>query len=168
MPARLLAGYWQRNFLCEFTENCFAVFDQSSDVILLTWYYCRLYFFLWIPCDYPLNGSLKDFLSNHRRVNTIQFHSISVSFSSIYFFNFKASMLELQKIFLLVRFFNWISCNKGLKAKISCFFTCFFCLTPLGLECSRSRKTASFLTSHRLEKYKNLHQQSFMTGVKTW
>ena len=28
-------------------------------------------------------------------------------------------MLELQKIFLLVRFFNWISCNKGLKAKIS-------------------------------------------------
>ena len=35
-------------------------------------------------------------------------------------------MLELQKIFLLVRFFNWISCNKGLKAKISHSFTCFF------------------------------------------
>ena len=45
-------------------------------------------------------------------------------------------MLELQKIFLIVRFFNWISCNKNLKAKISCFFSCFFCLTPLRLECS--------------------------------
>ena len=46
-------------------------------------------------------------------------------------------MLGFQKIFLLVRFFNWISCNKDLKAKISRFFTCFFCLTPLRLECSR-------------------------------
>ena len=61
-------------------------------------------------------------------------------------------MLELQKIFLLVRFFNRISCNKDLKAKIS-RFTCFFCLTPLRLECFRSRKTTSFLTSHRLTKY---------------
>ena len=26
-------------------------------------------------------------------------------------------MLELQKIFLIVRFFNWISRNKGFKAK---------------------------------------------------
>ena len=35
-------------------------------------------------------------------------------------------MLELQKSFLLVKFFNQILCNKGLKAKISCFFLCFF------------------------------------------
>ena len=35
-------------------------------------------------------------------------------------------MLELQK----VSFFNWISCNKGLKIKVSRFFTRFFCLTP--------------------------------------
>ena len=61
-------------------------------------------------------------------------------------------MLGLQKIFLLVRFFNQISCNKGLKAKISRFLKCFFCLTPLELECSRSRKTASFLMSYRLKK----------------
>ena len=66
-------------------------------------------------------------------------------------------MLGLQKIFLLVRFFNWIFCNKGLKAKISRFFTYFFYLTPLRLEYSRSKKTASFLTSHRLKKYRNLH-----------
>ena len=37
-------------------------------------------------------------------------------------------MFELQKIFLLVKFFNQILCNKSLKAKISCFFSCFFCL----------------------------------------
>ena len=87
--ACLLAWYWQRNFLCEFTENCFAVFDQSSRVILLTWY-CRLYFFPWIPRGDPLNGSVKDFLSYCRGVNIIQFCSISVSFSSMYFFYFKA------------------------------------------------------------------------------
>ena len=77
-------------------------------------------------------------------------------------------MLELQKVFLTVRFFNRISCNKGLNAKISRFFTCFFCLTPLGLECFRSRKTASFLTSHGPMKYKNLHPRSFTNGAKTW
>ena len=37
---------------------------------------------------------------------------------------------ELQKIFLLVRFFNRISCKKGLKAKILCFFLCFFLFNP--------------------------------------
>ena len=34
-------------------------------------------------------------------------------------------MFELQKIFLLVRFFNQISGNKGLKAKISRFLCVF-------------------------------------------
>ena len=61
-------------------------------------------------------------------MNIIQFRSISVSFGSMYFFYFK-EMLELQKIFLFVRFSNQISCNKGLKAKISCFFLCFSCFT---------------------------------------
>ena len=41
-------------------------------------------------------------------------------------------MLVRQKLSLIVRFFNWISCNKGLKAKISIFvLSFFFCLTPL-------------------------------------
>ena len=84
LPARLLAWYWQ-NFPREFTENCFTVFDQSSRVILLTWY-CRLYFFPWIPRGDPLNGSVKDFLSYCRGVNIIQFCSISVSFSCICIF----------------------------------------------------------------------------------
>ena len=64
-------------------------------------------------------------------------------------------MLKLQKIFLLVRFFNRISCNEGLNAKISRFFV--FSVNPLGLECSRSRKTALLLTWHKLKKCKNLH-----------
>ena len=58
-------------------------------------------------------------------------------------------MLELQKIFLIVRFFIQSSCNKSLKTKISCFFLCYFCLTHPRLECSRIRKTTLFLTSHR-------------------
>ena len=108
------------------------------------------------------------------RVNIIQFRSSSASFGSKYFFYFKASMLELQKSFLLAKFFNQISCNKGSKAKISCFFLCFsvYPLPPppfhLGLESWSSRKTASFLASHRLKKYKNLHPQRFANGTKTW
>ena len=49
-----------------------------------------------------------------------EYNSISLRFGRLwqYFFYFKAYMFELQKIFLLVRFFNCIFCNKGLKAKI--------------------------------------------------
>ena len=59
-----------RNFPRKFTENCFVVFDQSIDVMLLTWF-CRLYFFPWIPRGDPLNRSVKDFLSYRRGVNII-------------------------------------------------------------------------------------------------
>ena len=58
--ACLLTWYWQRNFLREFTEDCFAVFDQSSRVILPMWY-CQLCFFLWISCGYRLDGPVEDF-----------------------------------------------------------------------------------------------------------
>ena len=73
-------------------------------------------------------------------------------------------MFELQKIFLLLKFFNQISCNNSLKAKISCFFLCFLFNLPKAGECSRNRKqkTASFLMSHRLKKYKNLKKISHM------
>ena len=46
------------------------------------------------------------------------------------------------------------------------FFLFFSCLNPLGLENSNSRKTALFLMSHRLRKYKNLQSRSFRNGVK--
>ena len=38
LPARLLTLCQVRNFQCEFTEKCFAIFDQSSCMIYLTWY----------------------------------------------------------------------------------------------------------------------------------
>ena len=80
--------YWQRNFPREFTENCFAVFDQSSHVILLTWY-CWLYSFPRISHGSPLDGSVEDFWKKKKiGENIIQFHSISVSFGSMYFFLF--------------------------------------------------------------------------------
>ena len=48
-------------------------------------------------------------------------------------------------------------------------FSRFFSVQlPLRLECSRSRKTAMFLISHRLKKLKNLHPRSFTNGAKTW
>ena len=126
-PTRLIPVYWQINFPCEFTENCFAIFDQSSLVILFTWY-CRLYFFPWIPPGDLLNGSVKDFSSCLRGVNIIQFRSISVSFGSMYFFLFQSLDVRASEK-LSVRFFNQISCNKCLKAKISCFYM-FFLFNP--------------------------------------
>ena len=45
LPPHLLASCQPRNFPCEFTEKCFAVFDQSSCAIYLTW--CRSLLFFW-------------------------------------------------------------------------------------------------------------------------
>ena len=44
----------------------------------------------------------------------------------------------------------------------------FFLFNPMMPECSRIRKSASFLMSNRLKKHKNLHPQSFKNGVKTY
>ena len=83
----------------------------------------------------------------------------------MYFFIIsKLRCLELQQNFPLVKFFNLISCNKGLKANISCFFLVFFVFSPIKLECSRIRKTALFLTPHRLRKY----QKSVYTELHEW
>ena len=38
LPPRLVASCQLRNFPHEFTKKCFAVFDQSSREIYLTWY----------------------------------------------------------------------------------------------------------------------------------
>ena len=43
-PACLFASCQLRNFPREFTEKCFAVFDQSSCAIYLTWYRPLLFF----------------------------------------------------------------------------------------------------------------------------
>ena len=74
----------------------------------------------------------KILLSKHRGwVNVIRFRSTSVSFGSMYFFFFLFQILDVRALEnlsenLSVRFLNQHSCNKGLKAKISCFLTCFF------------------------------------------
>ena len=43
-PVSLLASCQLRNFLGEFTEKCFVVFDQSSCTIYLMWYRLLLFF----------------------------------------------------------------------------------------------------------------------------
>ena len=69
----------------ELTENCFAILDQSSCTIFLMWYY-QLYFFPWISCGYPIDGSLRIFDKTIRGEHIIQFCSIFVSSGSMYFF----------------------------------------------------------------------------------
>ena len=80
---------FQRNFPREFTEKSFAIFDQSSCAILLTWY-CWLYFFLGISCGYPSDGSLKIFDKTLEGVNIIQFRPVPVTFGSMHFFFFQS------------------------------------------------------------------------------
>ena len=46
VPACLLAWYWQKNFPREFTENCFAIFDQSTG-LRQTWKTWKKQCFLW-------------------------------------------------------------------------------------------------------------------------
>ena len=41
---RMLASCQIRHFLREFTENCFAIFDQSNCMFNLTWYELLLFF----------------------------------------------------------------------------------------------------------------------------
>ena len=43
-PACLLVSCQLRNFPHEFTEKCFALFDQSSCAIYLLWYQSLLFF----------------------------------------------------------------------------------------------------------------------------
>ena len=46
LHAHQLVSCQIRNFPREFTEKCFAIFDQSSCSIYLTWYRPLLYFLL--------------------------------------------------------------------------------------------------------------------------
>ena len=85
-----------------------------------------------------------------------EYNSISLHFCKLQqhvFFYFKAQMLELHKIFLLVKFFNRICCNKSLKAKISCFFLMFFLFIPPPLPPSPLPEAGVRLESERLLHY---------------
>ena len=104
----------------------------------------KIFFFFWLS----LRWICQRFLIKRKGVNIIQFHYISVNFNSMCFLISKLKMLELRKIFLILRFFNRISCNKGLKGNFFCFIMCFFCLTPQTIEGSRIRKTTLRSWSH--------------------
>ena len=71
-------------------------------------------------------------------------------------------MWELQKIFLLLRFFNRISCNKGSKAKIL-FFMFFLFNPPWGwnvLEAERPLRSAHHIGWRNTKIY--IHESSWM------
>ena len=73
----------------------------------------------------------KIFLSKHRGVDIIQFCSISVSFGSIYFFLFQnLGVRASENLSTNYPFQLGISCNKGLKANISCFLSVFLFNPP--------------------------------------
>ena len=145
LSARLIL--MKMNFLHEFTENCFAVFDHWSCTILLLCL-CLLHFFPGISCGYLLKIFDKTIEGEH---NSVSLHFYK--FRQKFFFFLQSLEVRVSEIFLIVRFFNRISSDKCLNAKKFYFFLSFFCLTPLRLEYSRIRKTTLFLASHRLKKY---------------
>ena len=133
MLACLLAWYWQKNYLHEFTESCFVAFDLCSRGIA-NFIFSR---------EFHVAIPWMDLSKIFDKTVGGQYNSISLHFGRLQWYVFQSLDVRASEN----KFFNWISCNKGLKAKISCFF-CFFCLTPPPrLERSRSRYTASFQPS---------------------
>ena len=57
LPPRLLVSCQLKNFPREFTEKCFAVFDQSRYAIYLTWY--RSFLFFWESINTASNSLSK-------------------------------------------------------------------------------------------------------------
>ena len=101
----LLAGLL-RNFLGEFGEKCFAVFDQSKCAIYLTWYWLLLFFreFLSLLLWY-------DFKILSRKGGTFSCLALSVNVLQkyIYIFNWKLSILSFIFLIWMEQFFNfWI------------------------------------------------------------
>ena len=68
-------------------------------------------------------------------------------------------MLELQKIFLIVRFFNRTSCNKGVKAKISRFLRGFSIWPPWGWNVLESEKLLCSWHHIGWRKHSETHSQ---------
>ena len=73
-------------------------------------------------------------------------------------------MLEFLKSFLLVKFFNQISCNKGLKATISWFFLVFFLFNAPGAGKFKLQKDCFVLDITKAEEI----QKSASTELHEW
>ena len=92
--ACLFALFQLRNFLHEFTEKTFAVFDQSSHAIYLTWYWLLLFF--------------------------QEFSSVT-HFMVWLFFNWKLNILSFIFFIWTEQFFIWSSRKLTKRRNFHCF-----------------------------------------------
>ena len=90
--ARLLTSCQLRNFPLEFTEKCFAVFDQSRRVVYLTWYW-PLFFFPGIFFYQSFYSMTSRFQSNQGEGVHFHVYHHLLTFSRSNFFQLKARYL---------------------------------------------------------------------------
>ena len=119
--ARLLASCQLRNFLREFTEICFAVFDQSNCAIYLTWY-GPLLFFLEFTNIIPFMVWFQN--SSQIEENGYIFMSSIVCYRSaeVIFFNCKLNILSFIFLIWPVQFWIWFSEKLSKNVKIFVIF----------------------------------------------
>ena len=80
----------QKHFPSEFTENCFAVFDESSRVILLMWY-CQP-----LSCELHVAISLMDMSKIFHKIIGGEYNSISLHFGKLCMYFFYFTVLDVS------------------------------------------------------------------------
>ena len=123
LPTCLFTSCQPRNFLHDFTEQCFALSDQSSCAINLTWYlfFCEFYsiiiFLVW----------LQDSESNQGRGYIVISSIVCWCSVEVIFFNWKLNVLS----FIFLIWTEQFSGKLTKSVKISIVFLKFFLFYPL-------------------------------------
>ena len=114
----LFATCQLRNFPCEFTENCFAAFDQSSCAIYLMWYRLLLFFLeftsiilfmVWFQ-DSEVNSNFfkKNCWKHDTSLQSLGIHDSSAFYSTLLSF-FVLEIFGFSWTSLFARYFGSIS-----------------------------------------------------------
>ena len=101
---RLLASCQLRNFPREFTEKCFAVFDQSSHAIYLAWYWPLLFFWeffsiipfmVWLQDSSQIKGRGYIFMSSIVcwRLAEVIFFQLKAKYPAFHFLDLDGTIL---------------------------------------------------------------------------
>ena len=135
---RLLASCQLRSFPRVFTEKCFAVFDQSSCAIYLTWY--RPLLFFWeFSSIIPFMVWLQDSSEIKGRGYIFKSSTICYWLAGVIFFNGKLNVPAFIFSICPQQFWTGFSRKLAKTLKISIVFSRYSYLTPCMTFESRDR-----------------------------
>ena len=125
----LLTSCQLGNFLHEFTGKCFAVFDQSSCTIYLTWYWPLL--FVWeFSSIIPFVVWLQDSSQIKARGYIFKSSIISKRFVEVFFFSWKLNISSFIFLIWMEQFWLWFRWKLTKTIRISIIFKSFCYFTP--------------------------------------